>query len=192
MKQIVFGALFFITTIAAKAQVTTNIYWTEQTNLPASRVIYYNPSRNLQWPDFDGTPQTSGIVAAITMSGFGYTASMKRNGNKGEINIGIYCYFSKDKSWVKPDKKTAYILNHEQHHFDISYIAARIFADRLKNTVITSSNVNVLIPRIYKECCDIMNKLQDDYDGQTKNGQVKEMQERWNNSLGEKLVAFTK
>ncbi len=192
MKQIVLSVLFFITAIISKAQVTTKVYWTEQSSLPSSQVIYYNPSRNLQWPDFIGAPQTTGIVAAITMSGFGYTASMRRNGSKGEINIGIYCYFSKNKSWVKPEKKTAYILNHEQHHFDISYIAARIFADKVKNSGVTTSNVNVLLPRIYKECCDIMNKLQDDYDGQTKNGQVREMQERWNNSLDEKLVGFTR
>lgn len=192
MKQIFLSVLFFMTAITSKAQVTTNVYWTEQSSLPSSQVIYYNPSHNLQWPDFIGVPQTAGIVAAITMSGFGYTASMKRNASKGEINIGVYCYFSKNKSWVKPEKKTAYILNHEQHHFDISYIAARIFADKVKNSGVTTSNVNVLLPRIYKECCDIMNKLQDDYDGQTKNGQVKEMQERWNNSLDEKLVAFTR
>lgn len=192
MKQIVSITILLFIFTAVKAQVTTNIYWTEKSDLPSSQVIFYNPAKELQWPDFKGVPATSGIVAAITMSGFGYTASMKRNGNKGEINIGIYCYFNKEKSWVKPDKKTAYILTHEQHHFDISYIAARIFADRLKNTVITTSNINALLPAIYKECCDIMNKLQDDYDGQTKNGQLKEMQLKWNNTLDEKLLAITK
>lgn len=191
MKSLFFSTLLFFT-LGAHAQVTTNIFWTEQSSMPASEVIYYNPSQNLQWPDFRGKPTPTGIVAAITMSGFGYTASMKRNGNKGEINIGIYCYFSKDKSWVKTDKKTAYILNHEQHHFDISYIAACMFANKLKNTAITSSNVNTVLPKIYKECCDLMNKMQDDYDGETKNGQLKDQQEKWNTTLNSRLLAFTR
>lgn len=160
--------------------------------MPASGVIYYQPYNNLQWPDFKGTPNTGGNVAAITMSGFGYKASIKNNGSQGQLNIGVYCYFSKDKSWVKPDKKTAYILNHEQHHFDIAFIAASVFADKIKNTVITTDNYNALLPRIYKECCILMNKLQDDYDGQTKNGQVKDVQEKWNDYLNKRLVIVTK
>jgi hypothetical protein len=187
-----FLLIILLLSFAANAQITTNINWTEKTQMPASQVIYYNPSQKLQWPDFKGEPTTTGIVAAITMSGFGYTASMKRNGNKGEINIGVYCYFSKEKSWVKPGKTTVYILNHEQHHFDISYIAASIFVSRLRNTDITTGNINSVLPKIYKECCDIMNKMQDDYDGQTKNGQLKDIQEKWNIQLNDKLSEFTK
>jgi hypothetical protein len=187
-----FLSIILLLSFAADAQVTTNISWTEKTEMPASQVIYYHPDKKLQWPDFKGEPLTTGPVAAITMSGFGYTASMKRNGNKGEINIGIYCYFSKEKSWVKPNKTTVYILNHEQHHFDVSYIAASLFMSRLKNIEITTGNINSVLPKIYKECCDIMNKMQDDYDGQTKNGQLKDIQEKWNTQLNDKLAEITK
>ncbi len=189
-----FSLLWFIFSFSANAhaQLATNVYWTEQSGMPASGVIYYQPYNNLQWTDFTGTPNTGGNVAAITLSGFGYKASIKNNGSKGQLNIGVYCYFSKDKSWVKPDKKTGYILNHEQHHFDITFIAASVFADKIKNTVITTGNYNALLPRIYKECCDLMNKLQDDYDGQTKNGQVKNVQEKWNDYLNKRLAVVTK
>lgn len=192
MRQILFILLVLLYSDFAQAQTTTNINWTEKTTMPASEVIYYNPSKKLQWPDFKGLPINEGRVAAITMSGFGYTAAMKRNGNKSEINIGVYCYFSKDKSWVKPGKTTPYILNHEQHHFDISFIAASIFVNRLKGMEITTANINTVLPRLYKECCDIMNKMQDDYDGQTKNGQLKDMQADWDLQLQNKLAEVTK
>jgi hypothetical protein len=178
--------LLFIAT-GLKAQFVTNVFWTDQTDMPVNQTIYFNPSKLLLWNDFRGVPNQGGNVAAITSSGFGYKASMKSNGSKGQLNIAVYCYFSKDKSWVKPDKKTAYILNHEQHHFNISYIAASIFVDKLKRSNITASNCNSLLPKIYQECCDIMNKMQDDYDGQTHNGQVKEVQAKWNSYLTEKL-----
>ena len=187
-----FLSFILLFSFAAQSQVTTNITWTEKTSMPASQVIYYNQAKKLQWQDFKGEPNTTGIVAAITMSGFGYNASMKRNGNKGEINITVYCYFSKDKSWVKPGKTTAYILNHEQHHFDISFIAASIFVNRLKGMEITTGNINTVLPRLYKECCDIMNKMQDDYDGQTKNGQLKDIQADWDLHLQDKLAEVTK
>ena len=192
MKFFSFFILIFFFSVNAHAQFAANVYWTEQSGMPASDVVYYSSGKNLLWPDFKGAPNTGGNVAAITMSGFGYKASIKNNGNNGQLNIGVYCYFNKEKSWVKPDKKTAYILNHEQHHFDISFIAATIFTAKLKNTVITASNCTAQLQRIYKECCDLMNKMQDDYDGQTKNGQVKDVQQQWNGYLDKKLELLTK
>lgn len=184
--------LFHLVSFTVSAQVSTHVFWTDNTSMPAAEVIYYNPSKKLQWNDFKGTPVTNGIVAAMTMSGFGYKAELKAAGNNGQLNISVYCYFSKQKSWVKPDRKTQYILNHEQHHFDISFIAANIFFNKLKSASITLSNYNKVIPEIYKECLVVMNDMQDKYDGQTKNGQLKEMQEKWNQALEDKLLTISK
>jgi hypothetical protein len=178
-----FFFLIFITFLSAgsaSAQFSTNVYWTEQTSMDLNDVIYYNPSQNLNWSNFKGTPGPPGPVAAITSSGFGYKANMKNTGSKGEVNVMVYCYFSKSKSWVRPGKTTSYILNHEQHHFDVSYLAAGIFIEKVKKAGLTMANCNTLLPRIYRECCDFMNKMQDDYDGQTKNGQLTDEQARWN------------
>ena len=175
------------------AQLTTNINWTMQSSMSPQEVIYYNSEKKLSWRNFMATPPAdNGPVAAITVSGFGYVADIKTSGNKGELNIRVYCYFNKNKSWVKPGKNTAYILTHEQHHFDISYIAACIFIDKLQNTTFTKSNYNELLPRIYNESCDIMNKMQNDYDGQTKNGQVADAQEKWNQFIDDRIQFITK
>jgi len=190
MKQVFAVFILSIFSVVVKAQFVTNVYWTTQTDMPPAQTIYFDPAKQLVWNDFRGVPNQGGNVAAITSSGFGYKASMKSNGNKGQLNIAVYCYFSKDKSWVKPDKKTAYILNHEQNHFNISFLAASMFVEKLKKSNITPANCNALLPKIYQECCDMMNKLQDDYDGQTHNGQVKDIQEKWNSYLAEKL-SFT-
>ena len=187
---IVFLSLFLCSQISA--QVTTNIYWTEQTEMNKNNTIYYNSSKNLVWDDFKGVPGPPGPVAAITASGFGYKANMSSSNGKGEINISVYCYFNKKGSWVKPGKTTPYILTHEQHHFDVSYLAAGIFMNKIKNTVITTSNINTVLPKIYKECCDMMNKMQDDYDGQTMNGQLEDKQKKWNTFFAEKLPLITK
>lgn len=173
------------------AQLITNVKWTEQSTLPISEVIYYSPEKNLTWKDFKGVPVES-RASAVTVSGIGYKANINTRNGKGHLNINVYCYFNKNKSWVKPGRTTPFILTHEQHHFDISYIAARIFIEKLQKTVFTISNYNILIPRIYNESCAIMNKMQDDYDGQTKNGQLKEVQAKWNELVDQKISLITR
>lgn len=191
MKYAVFLFLLFSSFIC-NAQLSTNIYWTEQTSLPAADVIYYNAPRLLTWKDFKGNPDMDARASAMTASGFGYKADYKNVGTKTNINISVYCYFNKNNSWVKEGKTTGYILNHEQQHFDISFIAASIFMQKLKTTVINKTNYNTVLPGLYKECCDLMNKMQEDYDGQTKNGQLKDIQEQWNGYLKQKIKGITK
>ena len=186
-----FSLLLFVYMLA-NAQVSTNVYWTEQTEMNKNNTIYYNPEKKLVWDDFKGVPGPPSPVAAITASGFGYKANMNSSGGKGEINISVYCYFNKKGSWVRQGKTNLYILNHEQHHFDVSYLAAGIFMNKIKNTVITTSNINSVLPKIYKECCDMMNKMQDDYDGQTMNGQLEDKQKKWNAFFAEKVPLITK
>lgn len=190
-----FPVIILLTTLPllSFAQVSTNVEWTRQTSMPAAEVIYYDVADKLEWNDFMCKPPADNSrVAAITMSGFGYSASMSSKGSKGQLNVKVYCFFNKKRSWVKPGKTTAYILTHEQHHFDISYIAACIFIDKIQGTVITTGNYNQVLSRIYDECIDTMNKMQDDYDGQTKNGLEKAIQEKWNKSIDDKIAAITK
>ena len=188
MKGIIF-CLFIFFSLHTSAQTTTNVYWTTETSMPASQTIYYDAGTPLVWNDFKGAPQTIGRVAATTMSGFGYKASSRTTNGKDEINISIYCYFSKPKSWVKPDKKTDYILSHEQHHFDISYLVAVMFAEKVKQQELTFRNVNTILPKIYQECTELLGKMQDEYDGQTQNGQLQDEQLKWHNTLLSRLAA---
>ena len=188
-----FFFFFLLMASNAGAQLTTHIEWTTDTKMAAADVVYYNAKNKLQWPDFRGdVPGETGSVAAITMSGFGYMASTKVLGKKGELTVKVYCFFNKNKSWVKPGKTTDYILTHEQHHFDISYIAANIFIDKLQSAELTVSNYNQMLVRIYNDCIEIMNQMQDEYDGQTRNGQNKNEQARWNGFLEGKIEQITR
>lgn len=191
MKYILLISSFFLV-LLSQAQITSNIYWTQQTNLPGAEVIYYSYARPLVWNDFKGVPDNNSPAAAITASGFGYKADMKNSGNSGQVNIGVYCYFTKQNSWVKPGKTLDHILTHEQNHFNISFIAANIFIEKLKDVQLSPSNLNSLLPKIYKECCDMLNKMQDDYDGQTRNGQLADVQDKWNKYISLKLREITK
>ena len=173
-------------------QFNTNVYWTQQTTLSPSEIIYYNAAKPLIWNDFKGTPVESNKATAITASGFGYKADVKNKGTKGQLNVGVYCFFNKNNSWVKAGKSTEYILSHEQNHFNISFIAANYFIEKLKSADFTLTNYNVLLARFYRESCDYMNRMQDDYDGQTKNGQLKDVQGKWHEYISQKISIITK
>ena len=111
--------IFVLIYLHPVAQVTTNVYWTEQTEMNMSNTIYYNLGRSLVWDDFKGVSGPPSPVAAITASGFGYKANMNSSNGKGEINISVYCYFNKKGSWVRRGKSNAYI-------FDNGYFSERI------------------------------------------------------------------
>ncbi len=183
-------SLFFYT--HSDNQLQTSVTWTTDTSLPTSDVQYYLPGNLLVWDDFKGQYTVNDRAAAVTVSGFGYQANVKTSGGSGSLDIKVYCYFHKNKSWVKTGRNTPYILKHEQHHFDISYIAATIFLQKLQNAKFTTANYDALLAQIYNESTAIMNSMQDDYDGETKNGQLHDIQAKWNDTVEEKINNITR
>jgi hypothetical protein len=183
-------ALFFWCLFVSNinAQVVTNVSWVEKSSLNAADVIYYNANKKLVWENFMGVPNKPNPVVAITSSGFGYNVDMHTSNGKGQINVAVYCYFSKPKSWVKAGKNTAYTLTHEQHHFDATYIAAKLFIEKIREAKLTTSNMNAVLTKLYNNSCSIMNKMQNDYDSETMNGQLKAKQEKWNSFFDETLI----
>ena len=185
------GLFALLLSHVSQAQISTNIYFTNSTNLSVSETIYYAKSRKLTWLDFTGAPILTGNVGAITSSGFGYKSSLKKEGDKGQLNIAVYCYFTKNKSWVKPNAKTGYILQHEQGHFDISYLASQLFIQKAKELSSDAVSCNKSLPELYNSVIAQMHKMQNDYDSQTMNGREEASQEKWNKFLAEQLSSIT-
>ena len=188
MKLFIILTSFCVIASLTQAQITTNINWVQKNSKPAEQQVFYDKKRKLTWADFLGTPNLPDPVAAITASGFGYSTKISTSNNKGTIAIDIYCNFSKLNSWVKKDKNTAYILKHEQHHFDVTYLAAIQFINNVKTAKLTVNNTTYLLADLYKQSCDYMNNLQNEYDTQTKNGQIKNKQAEWNAYFEKRLL----
>jgi hypothetical protein len=182
-------SVFFFSTIL-HAQVITTIEWLTPGTANSSDTIHYNPDKKLRWNDFKGVPDQKSVAAAITESGFGYRLSMQSKNQKTEIKITVFCYFNKMNSWVKPDSKSDYALLHEQHHFDITYIHACLFIRKLRTSQITLQNFASLVEKINDECYNDLGKMQDEYDGQTKNGRLKNIQLIWNKRIDQQLESL--
>lgn len=142
--------------------------------------IPYTASQKLMISDFKGMPKEGSNAIAITASGFSFKAGFRRKGNVATLNITVSCSFDKRSSWMKEKGKTQYVLQHEQHHFDISYLGALDFLERLKGLKFTAKNYNEKLNAAYQAAVDRMEALQHQYDGETQNGIAKEQQSKWN------------
>lgn len=189
MRKALFIAALFLAT-ASQAQVTTIIRWQSGKTSGRNDTIYYNPSYKLDWSDFRGRPDHQSIAAAITASGFGYNMSFQSRGNKAQLEIVVGCFFNKSKSWVKPGLASDYALNHEQHHFDLTYIGACLFVQKLKAAKFTMSNYQSLLEELHEQSYSELQEMQNAYDGETRNGRSEKVQQQWNQRIDMQLAAI--
>jgi hypothetical protein len=182
---------FALTAHTTFAQLTVNVQWKSVKPGYGSDTIYYDPERKLEWIDFRGRPDAASPAAAITHSGFGYNMTMQSYNSRTTINITVFCYFNKNNSWVKKGMKTDYALEHEQHHYDITYINTCLFIQKLKAAKLTRSNFAAVVENIHDKCFDALNKMQDEYDGETLNGRIERMQFAWNKKIDDQLASLT-
>lgn len=182
MRFILFLFFVFSSTIS-NAQLAVQINFLQPTASPNSDTIYFNPTKKLVWENFKGLPLQKGMAIAETSSGFGFTAGLKTKNGKGTLIVNVFCYFDKSKSWVKPGKESDYALQHEQNHFNVSYIATSNFVKKLRQVKFTTQNYNTLLNQIYTQSMNELQTMQNEYDGQTQNGILKAQQAIWNKKI---------
>lgn len=178
------------TSSAQKLAVVVNYVTADATNTKA--VIYYSPSIKLTWNDFKGTPPLNNPASAITNAGIGFKMAFHSLDNVATLDILVNCNFSLMDSWVKEGKKTPYILNHEQHHFDIAYIHAMQFIQNLRAAKYTAKDYGKVIEKIYSQAQQDLQAMQNAYDSETKNSQLPEMQELWDKKIDGQLALLAK
>jgi len=132
----------------------------------------------------------SNIASAMTSAGFGYNLGFSSLEGKSVLNVSVFCNFNKNASWVKDEGRNDYILHHEQHHFDISYICTMEFIKKLKNAHFTSSNYQEILKNLYIETAKEMAAMQDLYDTETQHGIIKNKQQEWSDKIDKQLQAL--
>lgn len=139
-------------------------------------------SRPLTWDDFMCEPKRNTDAVALTSTALG----IAYNVSNGQLHYEITCSFSKVKSWGL--LKTDYILAHEQGHFDITEIYARILHRELLgykfNRRTFRQDVNQIYDRVVKE----KEAFQLEYDALTDHSRNKKVQQEWLDKIQELLT----
>ena len=140
--------------------------------------IYYG-TRKVNWDDFRGKPTNSRFGAAIFTS-FGYGASFRVSGGLIQANVQTKVYMVRGMSWVTPAAREDYSLAHEQLHFDITYLVVERFRKKIAAMQAeTVDDLNSMIQYEYLESYREMNKLQNDYDGESNHSLNQQKQAEW-------------
>jgi hypothetical protein len=190
-KLFILPVLFCLITISAAAQnLSAVINYTTSPNLDDKSLIFYNGKRKLNWNDFKATANDNSEAAALTSAGLGFNETFDYTDGKATLIVTVYCEFNPNESWVKPDGRNDYILKHEQHHFDISYINTLLFIKKLKEAKFTTTNYKQLIRDAYKEAGKKMFDMQNQYDTETHHGIIKEKQAEWSDKIDAELQSL--
>ena len=147
-------------------------------------LLEWNGSRKLSWSDYKANPDPESDAAAST------TTYLSIEYNMGNNNFGykIKSRFSKSRSWGV--HKTAYILDHEQGHFDIAEIFARKLNKAMTEYRFDRKNFKQDLRKIYQEIIDEKEEMQNEYDEETNHSINKTKQAEWLKKIRKMLEEY--
>lgn len=146
----------------------------------------WRKNHSVVWADFQGPVDRSSDHHASTHSGIRYSYNWSQRNDELTMKFEVESFFDRSKSWVKKDKRTKTLLAHEQLHFDITEIHARLLRKAFDEATWTK-NFEEEVKEIAKENRVIRLKMQDAYDEETEHSQKKDVQAQWEEKIKELL-----
>lgn len=145
-----------------------------------SQNIEWLPSQKLTFANFKGNiPEDSkNTEAAGSMVGIQYTI-ISTSIWTGKINIKISAFFDSEKSWVKKEFLSDYLLNHEQKHFDIAEAFKLKLQKIVDKEIKGTKDYNNKFQKIYEDIYSQYYEFQNKYDIETNHGKNIEKQKEY-------------
>lgn len=155
-----------------------------------SNRIAWEKNYELDWDDFNGRANRTSSLDAYTMLGI----SLEVIGQKdGKVDMGVFGYFEKNKSWVKPGEKTVHLLSHERKHFDLCEVYRRKLIKKLETKKSYDyESFSSEVGKMFNENFEQYTKEQERYDEETHHSQKKELQIKWNKFITKELLRLKK
>lgn len=147
-------------------------------------VLEWDPSRKLSWADYKARPNPDSDAAASTTTYLG----INYNITSRSFSYKIYSRFSKTRSWGL--HKTAYILSHEQGHFDIAEIFARKLHKKMSEYEFNRKTYNKDLDKIYRDVTKEKEDTQNQYDKETNHSINKTEQLLWLKKIAAMLEEY--
>jgi len=149
--------------------------------------IYYNTNRPLKWTDFQQKPQRGSNHGAEIFASLGYNEQVELINGVIYIKLDLKVFAPKSACWVRGDVGDAYSLNHEQRHFDIVKLVAEHFKKAIQAEKLSTTNYDGPINVAFFDALREIDKLQKQYDGETRHSINTYEQQLWNNKIDKEL-----
>ena len=165
------------------------VSFTDYTLNRSEDTVFYSPQRPLVWGDFKGKP-LPGAYAASIMPTFAYDGPTEVIDGIIHLKLYMKVYALRENCWTTAHARNEYGLNHEQRHFDIVRLIAERFKQKIMAKELSVVDYAGIIAYEYIESFREMNKMQEQYDGETRHSLNEEAQERWNKRIDEELKSI--
>lgn len=148
--------------------------------------VIWNKNRKLEIEDFKG-PIKKRPFTAGTSSSFRYRIEGRPAFSK-KYKLFVETYFDCYLSYFKNTDFDSHVLDHEQIHFDISELYARIFLERVKNEAKDLNEFLAKQESILKEIGREMQLKQEEYDSEVYSD--RSLQAKWTDWISEELRKY--
>ncbi|WP_370225804.1 DUF922 domain-containing protein [Mesoflavibacter sp.] len=154
--------------------------------------VSWSENYKLTWSDFKGAPNNQTDAVAITASGITFSYSIKKTSNKvHSFKTLVKAYFYPEHSWCKKEMVDDNILRHEQLHFDITELHARLFRQQIAKLK-PSLDIDNQLDQLHQSINKQLSLMQNSYDEETNHSINTEAQIKWQESVAKQLKTLEK
>ncbi len=152
----------------------------------------WSDTYKLTWNDFQGAPDQNSEAVAVTASGITFNYSIKKTKTKVlSFKTMIKAHFYPEHSWCKESEVDDHVLSHEQLHFDITELHARLFREKV-DALRPSQNVAETLQDYHKTINENLENMQNKYDSESNYSIDKEGQAIWQSYVEKELKRLSK
>jgi hypothetical protein len=150
-------------------------------------IIVYSPTKKIEWSYFKAKPKGDFLAASISTTI--YLEVEKVSFLDGRVTFKSYAVMYPYESWVKPDYKDDFTLQHEQTHFNIAEACAKALETEINKMKIRWVK-SPKIKTIFDKWINKLEDLQKQYDKETKGGNDPVAQNFWNAKILTELNSY--
>jgi len=150
--------------------------------------IVWQPNKMLSWADFKGNPNGNGNFGASASSGISQSYEINNKGILDKSETTVVAHFYPEYSWYRAKDTTARLLKHEQTHFDITEVHARMLRARIQSYNFTSRSKEE-VKELYEEIENKRRAMQRAFDEETNHSINKEIEKKWEGKIKRLLLS---
>jgi hypothetical protein len=143
--------------------------------------------REIEWTDFVGEVDPTSHWNAYTdwVTDYRYSDPDVISG-RVRVDLSVRLFLT-PKSWVRPDKKSDLLLEHERGHFNIGRLCAKQIERTINSSYFSLSNYRKEIDDSYWMIIGKCKEFEDLYDVETRHYNDREQQAIWNKKIADLL-----
>ncbi|NDK56393.1 DUF922 domain-containing protein [Pontibacter fetidus] len=149
--------------------------------------ITWSPERRLTWDDFKAEPDSLNPHHAITAANLAVDATCASN----KFSYRVKCVFLATESWSK-NKMSEKLLQHEQLHFDLTEVHARLLRKKLVTLGTSCPEANSKLSETVKNAFADWKAEQDKFDEASQHGLDARVSAEWAKTIAHRLQQLEK